>query len=60
MLEPFNTLDDLDLEDRDYMDTVRNLKKLDLDRFLNQYLKVTEPELYDKLISTCKTLPYKK
>lgn len=60
MQEYSNYIDDLDLEDRDYMDAVRNLKKLDLNRFLDQYLKVTEPELYDKLISTCKTKPYKK
>jgi hypothetical protein len=60
MLEYFNNLDDLDLEDREYMNAVRDLKKLDLDRFLDQYLKVSEPELYQKLISTCVTKHYKK
>ena len=55
-----NDIDDLDLEDRDYMNVVRELKKLDLERFLEQYLKISEPELYDKLISTCKNKSYRK
>lgn len=55
-----NDIDDLDLEDRDYMNVVRELRKLDLERFLEQYLKISEPELYDKLISTCKNKSYRK
>lgn len=53
-------IDDLDLEDRDYMEAVRNLKKVNVDHFLEHYLKVAEPELYDKLISTCIQKHYKK
>ena len=60
MQEYSNYIDDLDLEDRDYMNVVRELRKLDLERFLEQYLKISEPELYDKLISTCKNKSYRK
>jgi hypothetical protein len=53
-------IDDLDLEDRDYMDAVRSLKKVKIDHFLEHYLKVAEPELYEKLISTCTNKTYRK
>lgn len=53
MREYSKELDDLDLEDRDYMNVVRELGKLNLDHFLENYLKVSEPELYQKLISIC-------
>jgi hypothetical protein len=53
-------LDDLDLEDRDYMNAVRSLRKVNLEHFLENYLKVSEPEVYDKLISICVQKHFKK
>lgn len=41
--------DDLDIQDKDYMDVVRDLNKLDIDKFINLYVKPMDPELYDKL-----------
>ena len=46
--------DDLDIQDKDYMDVVRNLNKLDIDKFINLYVKPMDPELYDKLIKAIK------
>ena len=48
--------DDLDVEDKTYMDAVRELNKLDIDKFVNLYLKPMEPELYDKLYRAIKRL----
>jgi len=42
-------VDDLDLQDREYMNVVRGLERVELTKFLEQYLKVSNPELYDKL-----------
>ena len=42
-------VDDLDLEDREYMNVVRGLARVDIAKFLEQYLKVSNPELYDNL-----------
>lgn len=44
-------VDDLDIEDREYMDVVRKLKNLNMEKFLDLYLKAMEPDLYDKMIS---------
>lgn len=51
-----NEWDDLDVEDKTYMDAVRELNKLDIDKFVNLYLKPMEPELYDKLYRAIKRL----
>ena len=48
--------DDLDVEDKTYMDAVRELNNLDIDKFVNLYLKPMEPELYDKLYRAIKRL----
>lgn len=48
--------DDLDVEDKTYMDAVRELNKLDIDKFVNLYLKPMEPELYDRLYKAIKRL----
>lgn len=48
--------DDLDVEDKTYMDAVRELNKLDIDKFVNLYLKPMEPELYDRLYRAIKRL----
>jgi len=40
-------VDDLDLQDREYMDIVRGLARVDIAKFLEQYLKVSDPKLYD-------------
>ena len=46
--------DDLDIQDKDYMDVVRDLNKLDIDKFINLYVKPMEPKLYDKLLKAIK------
>jgi len=46
--------DDLDIQDKDYMDVVRDLNKLDIDKFINLYVKPMDPELYDKLLKAIK------
>jgi hypothetical protein len=46
--------DDLDIQDKDYMDVVRDLNKLDIDKFINLYVKPMDPELYDKLFKAIK------
>ena len=47
--KPKESWDDLDIEDKNYMDAVRELNKLDIDKFINLYVRPMEPELYDKL-----------
>lgn len=41
--------DDLDLEDKTYMDVIRELNKLDIDKFVNLYLKPMDPILHEKM-----------
>ena len=48
-------IDDLDLQDREYMDVVRGLARLDIAKFLEQYLKVSDPNLYNKLVNYVRT-----
>lgn len=47
--KPKTDWDDLDIEDKNYMDIVRELHKLDMDKFVNLYLRPMEPDLYEKL-----------
>jgi len=52
--KPKSDWDDLDIEDKDYMDIIRELGKLDMNKFVNLYLKPMEPDLYEKLYRAIK------
>jgi len=47
--KPKDEWDDLDLEDKAHMNVIRELNKLDIDKFVNLYLKPMDPELYEKM-----------
>ena len=42
-------VDDLDLQDREYMNVVRGLERIDINKLMTQYLEISNPELYQKL-----------
>ena len=50
--------DDLDIQDKDYMDVVRDLNKLDIDKFINLYVKPMDPVLYVKLFKAIKRFQF--
>lgn len=47
--KPKTEWDDLDIEDKTYMDAIRDLNKLDIEKFVSLYLKPMDPELYEKM-----------
>jgi len=55
--KPRTQWDDLDQEDREYMDLIRKLKLMDMNKLL-MYLQ-TEPELLQKLTGFFTQIKYK-